>query len=239
MSIDEAKFFAWLDGELDAAEATEMEAKVAADPRLARIAEQHRAFETRVREAFGTVAAAPVPERLTQAVEPSGAAIIDLGARSRARSGRGSWLSMPQWAAMAATLALGIGLGTMLDSERVDSPVEIRGGKMYAAAALDDALERQLASAGEKGAVRMGLTFHDQAGTICRTFSDQRSSGLACRDGSDWQLRGLFAPPEGQSGDYRMATGTDPNLGALINATIAGDPFDDAQEEEAQRAGWR
>ncbi|MBA3511200.1 MAG: anti-sigma factor [Sphingomonas sp.] len=239
MAIDDSKFFAWLDGELDSAEAAEVEAEVAADPRLARMAEQHRAFETRVREAFDTVAGEPVPDRLAQAARPSGAEIVDFGARSRARNGRGSWLPVPQWAAIAATLALGIGLGTMLDGERGASPVEIRGGKMYAAAALDDSLERQLASAGEAGSVRIGLTFRDQAGTICRSFSDQRSSGFACRDGSDWRLRGLFAAPEGQGGDYRMAAGPDPNLAVLIDSAIAGEPFDAEQERAAKARGWR
>ena len=239
MAIDDTKFFAWLDGELEAAEAAEIEAKVAADPRLSKIAKQHRAFAARVRGAFDEVVAEPVPERLTQAVKPSRWAIIDFGARGRARNERGSWLPVPQWAAMAATLALGIGLGTMLDSDPGVSPVEIRGGKMYAAAALDDALERQLASAGEVRAVRIGLTFRDRAGTICRSFSDQRSSGFACRDGSDWQLRGLVAAPEGQSGDYRMAAGADPNLAALIDSAIAGEPFDAEQEQAAKAQGWR
>jgi hypothetical protein len=87
--------------------------------------------------------------------------------------------------------------------------------------------------------VRIGLTFRDQSGAICRTFTGEQSSGLTCRDGSDWRLRGLFAAPEGQAGDYRMAAGTDPNLAALIDSTIAGEPFDAAQEQAAKARGWR
>lgn len=239
MTIDETKFFAWLDGELDSSEAAEVEAEVAADARLARMAEQHRALGARVRGAFDTVAAAPVPERLIEAARPPRSAIVDFGAFRRAKSARGSWLPVPQWAAMAATLALGIGLGTTLDSNGGSSPVEIRGGRMVAAAALDHALERQLASAGAAGDVRVGLTFRDQAGAICRSFSDQRSSGLACRERGDWRVRGLFAAPEGQGGDYRMAAGADPNLAALIDSTIQGEPFDAAQEQAARERGWR
>lgn len=240
--IDETKLFAWLDGELDAAEAAEVEAEVAADPRLARMAEQHRAFGARLRGAFDTVAAAPVPERLMAAVRPASAPVVDFGARLRARSQRGGWLPLPQWAAMAASLVLGIGLGTTLIGERGASPVEIRGGKMIAAAGLDQALDRQLASAGaggDIGDVRVALTFRDQAGTICRSFTGERSSGLACRDGGDWQVRGLFAAPEGQGGDYRMAAGIDPNLAALVDSTIAGDAFDAGQEKAARERGWR
>ena len=239
MAVDETKLFAWLDGELDAAEAAKVEAEVAADPQLARIADHHRALGARLRSTFGTVAEAPVPERLTQAVKPGRAAIIDFGARRTARGERGSWLPLPQWAAMAAMLALGIGLGTMVAGDRATSPVEIRGARMVAAAALDDALDRQLASAGAAGNVRVGLTFRDQSGTICRSFTDERSSGLACRDGGDWQVRGLFAAPEGQGGDYRMAAGSDPNLAALIDSTIQGEPFDAAQEKAARDRGWR
>jgi len=235
MAIDDTKFFAWLDGELDGAEATEVAAAVAADPRLARMAEQHRGFGTRLRETFDTVAAAPVPERLRDAVKPAGAEIIDFGSRRARRI----WAPLPQWAAIAAALVVGILAGPTLIGDRGSSAVELRGGAMVAAAKLDGALDHQLASAGEVGGVRIGVTFRDPAGAVCRSFTDQRSSGLACRDGEDWRLKGLFAAPAGQAGDYRMAAGADPNLAALIDATIAGDAFDAAQEKAARDRGWR
>ncbi len=236
MAIDDEKFFAWLDGELDAAEAAEVEAEVAADPRLMRLAEQHRGFGDRLREAFATVAAAPVPETLTNAIEPPPAKIIDFGSR---RAGRATWLPLPQWAAIAATLVVGVLIGTTLVGERGGSPVEIRSGTMYAAAGLDRALDKQLASAGDVAGYRIGVTFRDSAGAVCRSFTEQRSSGLACRDGQEWRVRGLFAAPEQSGGDYRMAAGADPNLAALIDSSIAGDAFDAAQEKSALSRGWR
>ena len=237
MAIDDETFFAWLDGELDGEQADAVAAEVVGDPRLARLAEQHRAFETRLRGAFDTVAVAPVPERLAQSIKPSADKAVPLRAPRRANNDDSRW-AWPQAAAIAATLVLGIGLGTTLDSGGATAPVEVRGGKMFAAAQLDDALDRQLASAAA-GDVRLGITFRDQAGIICRTFTDPSSSGLACREGDDWRLRGLFAAPEGQSGDYRMATGTDPNLAALIDSTIAGEPFDADQERAAKVRAWR
>jgi hypothetical protein len=36
-----------------------------------------------------------------------------------------------------------------------------------------------------------------------------------------------------------MAAGVDPNLAALIDATIAGEPLDAAGERAAQQQGWR
>lgn len=233
--IDE-RFFAWLDGELPADEAADMAARVAADPQLSTLADQHRAMRARLGRAFDTVADAPVPERLLAAVQPPRAEVIDLGAARRARQGR-NWGSLGQWTAMAATLAVGILVGTAIPPGS-NAPVEVRGGSMVAAASLGRALDVQLASA-PRGDTRVGLTFRDQAGAVCRTFAQPEASGLACRDGGRWKLRGLFAAPEGQASDYRMAAGMDPNLAALVDSTIAGAPFDASQEKAARDRGWR
>ena len=235
MAIDDETFFAWLDGELGAAQAAEVEAQVEGDPRLMRMAEQHRGFGARLRETFATVSAAPVPERLASAVEPPPAKIIDFGSRAA----RKTWAPLPQWAAMAATLVVGILVGANFVGQRDASPVGVRGGAMVAAAGLDRALDTQLASAGDVAGLRIGVTFRDSAGAVCRSFTDQRSSGLACRAGNDWRVKGLFAAPQAPGGDYRMAAGADPNLAALIDSTIAGEAFDASQEKSAKDHGWR
>lgn len=229
---DDEKFFAWLDGELSPEEAAEMEAKVAANPDLVRLAEQHRSLGAQLKGAFDPIAEAPVPERLRAAVRPP-AQVVDLVAARRARS-------MPvaaQWMAMAATLAIGILVGTRVPHGG-DGPVQMQGGKLYAAAALNNALDTQLASA-PGGDVRIGVTYRDQAGEICRSFTATAASGLACRTGGRWQMKGLFAAPEGQANDYRMAAGMDPNLAALVDSTIASEPFDAAAEKAARDKGWR
>jgi hypothetical protein len=87
--------------------------------------------------------------------------------------------------------------------------------------------------------VRIGLTFRDRMGEICRSFTGSAGSGLACRDGARWRLKGLFAAPEGQSSDYRMAGGMDPNLAALVDSAMAGEPFDGSAEKAARDRGWR
>lgn len=232
MMIADEKFFAWLDGELPPEEAALVEAEVAKSPELARAAEQHRAMQARLKAAFDVVSASPVPEKLRPRAD-----VIDFSAAKRAREQR-RWNSSAQWAAMAATLAIGIVGGTMITS-RGSGPVEVQGGRLYAAAALNHALDTELASAPANGAVRIGLTFRDQNGAICRTFSDPQSSGLACRDGSRWQLRGLFAAPEGQGGAYRMAGAMDPNLAALVDSSMAGEPFDAAHEKTARDGDWK
>lgn len=229
---DDEKFFAWLDGELGSAEAAEIEAKVAADPELGRLADQHHALGAKLHNAFDPIAAAPVPEQLHAALRPS-AKVVDFAAAQRARF----LPSLPQWASIAATLAVGIFVGTMVPHHG-NAPVEVQGGKLYAAASLNEALDTQLASA-LAGSVRIGLTFRDHSGGICRTFIARAASGLACRDDGRWDIKGLFAAPEGQASDYRMAAGMDPNLAALVDSSLVGEPLDAAQEKTAKDHGWK
>ena len=164
------------------------------------------------------------------------AEVVDFGARAAER--RRSRFAMPQWAAMAATLVLGLVVGTMIGG-RANSPVMVEDGRLVAAASLDQALDTRLASAPATDGPRIGLTFRDGSGRVCRSFSGAAASGLACREGEQWRIRGLFQGAEGQASDYRMAAGEDPRLAALIDDTIAGEPFDAAQEQKTHDKGWR
>jgi hypothetical protein len=236
MSADE-KFFAWLDGELDGAEAAEMAARVDAEPELAALAEQHRAMQARMKRAFDVVADAPLPDRLTRAAAPADSSIVNLAARRERRRGQPRFRALPQWAMIAATLVGGIFLGTLVPGQS-HSPLQLHDGRMYAASSLDRALDTELASAPSGGPIRIGLTFRDSNGAICRSFTGT-VTGLACRDDGHWRVRGLFPAGEGQSGDYRMAAGMDPNLAALVGSTMTGEPMDAAEEQAAREKGWR
>jgi len=229
------KFFAWLDGELEGAEAAAMEARVASDPELERLAVEHRAMQSRLRGAFDAIAAAPVPARIEEAARPK-PTIVDLAAAREQRRHR-PFGTLPQWVAIAATLVLGVMVGTLVPG-RQGGPVEVQGGAIYAAGDIADALDTQLASA-PSGDVRIGLTFRNSAGAICRTFTGEASTGIACRDEGRWQIRGMFAAPEGQASDYRMASGMNPALAELVDSTIAGEPFGAAEEASAAERGWK
>jgi anti-sigma factor RsiW len=229
------RFFAWLDSELAGAEADAMAAKVAAEPELQRLAAQHRGLRERLEVAFGPIAEEPVPEGLLAAARDRQPEIVDLSPARHARGAR-RW-ALPQWAAMAATLAVGILVGSFA-FQREGAPVELANDKIYAAASLDRALDTQLASA-PSGDIRIGLTFRSRSGTLCRSFTGPASSGLACRDGERWQVRGLFAAPEGQQGPYRMASGLNPNLASMIDSSMADEPLDAAAERAARDSGWR
>lgn len=237
--IDDEKFFAWLDGELSPDEAAEVERQVSADPDLSRVADAHRAMQAGLSRAFDQVSSAPVPEKLAAAARAG--ADTDVVDFTAVRAERDAHRTIPLWqqaAALAATLAIGVLTGNMLSGDS-SSPVQPDGDRLVAAAALEDALYTRLASAPAEDGPRIGLTFRDADGNICRTFTDFAASGLACREGGDWRIRGLFQAPEGQGTDYRMAAAADPRLMELVDTTIAGAPFDAAQERAARDRGWR
>lgn len=227
---DDPDFYAWLDGELPEPQASAMAARVAADPELAALADQHRALSNRLSAAFAPVLAAPVPERLQTAAEPRTAEVIDFAARARRR----------QWSvaglAAAASLALGLLIGTNVPRE--GDSFRSTGGQLAAAGPLDAALDRQLAAAGEQNGVRIGLSFKDREGRYCRTFAAEAQNGLACRRGEDWAIEGLVGSGSTQ-GDYRMASGQHPALSALIDSRLAGEAFDPAAEAQAVAQHWK
>lgn len=234
--VEEEKFFAWLDGELGPDEAARVEAQVAADPELSRKAEEHRMLAATLRGAFASVAIAPVPERIRQAARPDN--VLDFGKAREARQSRGKTPFWSQAAALAATLAVGVFTGSMLVGGQA-GPVRTEDGRLVAGGDLKKALSVQLASAPAEQGARIGMTYRDKSGAICRTFSDDNASGLACHQGGDWRIRGLFQNAEGQSSDYRMAAGADPRLMDMVDESIAGEPFDAAQEKAASERGWR
>lgn len=224
--IDDKSFFAWLDGELGPEESAKVAAIVERDPALGAKAERHRSMNARLRGAFEPLAAEPVP--LPRAD------VIDFAAARRLRSERRWWQDA---AALAATLVLGLVVGTRF-AVPDSAPVTVSGDRLVASAALERSLDRQLASAPAGGDHRIGLTFRDGDGRICRTFGSPSSSGLACRQADEWAVEALVGPAEGQSGQFRMAAGADPRLADMVDAIISGEPFDATQEKAARDRGW-
>jgi hypothetical protein len=223
--INDETFFAWLDGELDAADSRAVANEVALDADLQRKAEAHRAMRGRLRDAFDPIAQAPLPDRLV----PRQAEVVDLA------SHRPAARPMPrplQWAGMAATLAIGVMGGSLIQSGAA-GPIASNSGQLVAAGELEQALYTRLASAPADSGARIGLTFRDAAGDLCRSFTDQGAAGLACFQSGDWRIRGLFQSGEGQQSEFRMAGGPDPRLAELIDSTIAGEPLDAAGERKA------
>lgn len=232
---------AYADGELDLVARAEIEAAMARDPEVARAVERHRSLAARVRSAYGGVLEEPVPERLAGLVAEPGAALVEgLAARRGARRiAVGRW-QLPPWAAVAASIAIGILLGVLVTRAPV-RPYEEVDGAFVARGALDEALSHQLASAPETGGFSIGISFKDRDGDYCRTFHMHREasvSGLACRSGNAWKLEVLAAAPE-QGGELRPASAMPMAVLHAVDAAIDGEPLDVAAEAAARDAGWR
>jgi hypothetical protein len=193
----------------------------------------------------------PVPDRLIQAARGQAAApksaVVDLSvAREAVRQEKPAAPRRWQPAAMAASLLLGLGLGFLAWHGSGGALVRPgAGGRLVASATLAEALSTQLSD--DRSADRVvvaGLSFRSKSGGYCRTFSltgSDASSGLACREGSDWRIKALAqsARSAANSGNFRTAASEDsPAIRAAVESSIEGEPLDHAGEIAARKAGW-
>jgi hypothetical protein len=245
MTFSDETLSAYVDGELDAATRTALEAAMATDRELAQRIARQRALRERVREAFAPVLTEPVPERLLASVRGGPAAgstgnVIAFQARLRPR-----W-SWPQWGAMAASLVVGVLLGpVLLRPSAPQTPLATSGGRVVASGVLARALSQQLASAQPPGAaVAIGVSFRARSGGYCRTFvlrETQSLAGLACREGPAWEVVALAqSEVPGAGGGYRQAgSALPPAVSGTLAELIVGEPLDAASEAAARTAGWK
>jgi len=225
--IDLEKIVAYVDGELDAETAADVEAAAKADPAVADAIEAHRGLREDLFAAFAPIAEDPVPDRLVAAAEPPSATVVSLDdMRARRRQ------VFMQIGALAACLVAAVGITFVTTQPHGDfrsSP-----GGLVAQGRLAHDLSSQLAS-DDKGTTRIGLTFRDQSGAVCRTFSTKASDGLACRSGDDWRIDAL-ARAEGTT-EFRQAGS--PLIMTAAQDRMNGDAFDADAEKAARDKGWR
>ena len=232
MAVDAAMLMAYLDGELDEPARAEVEAALAADPKLARELDRQRRLCDTLRARYDPIADEPVPARLRALIEPG---IVDLQ-EERRRRWRPAW---PAAAAIAASLMVGILVGRTLP-EGMSDPVGIERGRLIAQGTLANALERQLASEQQaNAATKIGVSFARADGNFCRTFDSDALAGLACRTGGAWQLVAIAegnAPPRG--GGYRQAGSGNALIMEAAQQMMAGEPLEAEGERRARDAGW-
>jgi hypothetical protein len=198
-----------------------------------------RALRERIGGHYAPVADEPIPERLRALFgQQEEAQVIDFAA-ARARRDRKRLL--PGWgnfSAIAATLAVGIIAGQMVDFS--GNPVASRNGQLVARAELKHALDVQLASAQPSDAkVRIGVTFREPQGALCRSFESAGLAGIACRSDGNWQLRQTVAPENHAATDYRQAGSEEASVLQAAQAMMAGEPLDADAERRARESGWR
>jgi hypothetical protein len=248
MTFSEETLMAYADNELDPQTRSAVEAAMAKDPEVARRIAQHKALRGRLKATFDKALDEPPPQRLLDAARGVPAIrregnVIPL---RRKRPARNAW---PQWAAMAASLVVGVIIGqAILRRPTGGTPVVSRNGQVLANGALAQALSDQLASTQTPNApVKIGVSFKSKTGDYCRTFTLHESTtlaGLACRDHDDWRVQVLAQNPQKESpstnsGAYRQAGSEMPrSVLQAVDDTIAGDPLDAHAEAAARDVRW-
>jgi len=236
---DEIDLMRYVDGEMDAAERSTFEARMAQDAALRQSIERQRALRQLLQGTYAPVVEEPVPDRLRAALATKRAeapAVVSLDAeRARRR-----WV--PSWAAlggMAASVLLGLVIGHQLQLSSVPplatearTGIPVQGDVAYA-------LDTQLS--GERvGRVAVGMSFKSRAGDYCRSFTVDASAGLACHSGNGWRVQQLVPAAPAQQGEYRTAaTALPPALLQAMDDMREGDVLDARQEAEAKAKGWR
>ncbi len=201
-TYDDATLLAYLDGELASAEAEALEADLARDERLAK---RLQAFA--VSGALLRAALAPATHgRMPNLPEP------DFTNRPVA-----SWRRFAPHAAIAATIALligvglGFGTGDFLARRNFELASEQRArDSALAEATLRRALETQMSGtpvrwenpdSGASGTVKPTRTFKNHNDQFCREYESvevlgvrtETTSGIACRgDDGQWRTRAVF-----------------------------------------------
>ena len=226
MTVTEAEWMAYVDGELDAAAAARVESAMRDDPELSALVGAQQRLRDRLRQAHGQVLQEPVPERLRSAAAGASAA------RGRPRAST--------WLAMAASLAMGVLLATWWQPG-ADESLRVTGDGLSAAGSLEDALDRRLTADGAADGVAVGLSFRALDGGYCRNFvlEPRALAGLACGRAGDWRIVALAGSQPAGRGLRQASTALPPAVLAEVDARLQGEPLDRTGEQEARATGWR
>ena len=245
---------AYADGELEPASRDELERALAGDASLRERVAALQAQRERVHAAYAPVLDEPMPDRLSALLEvpaplpvpaptPARAAagVVSLDAARAARSPRRALSSWAQWGGMAASVVLGVLIGTNLTRGGADPSIAVQNGQLVAGGAIGQALSTQLASEPVAGApVAVQLSFVDKAGSFCRSFSTDAVAGVACRQGEAWAVQTLVAAERQPTGAMRQAASPLPR--AVLDAVdqrIDGAALDARREKQARDRGWQ
>lgn len=234
MSIDAEMIAAFADGELSPIEAARVARAIAADPALAAQVETHRSLRETLAGHYAPIAAEPVPDRLSAFLKAD-EHVVDL---AQARAERTRRTRLPVWtsSAIAASLVLGVGIGTQLPEK---STIGTRDGAMVAQGTLDRALTTQLAAAQNDAPFRILVSFKERGGSVCRGFDSADIAGIACRTGDDWALRRIQSSRAFQNTGYRQANSSASDILSAAQDMADASAFDAAQEQAARANGWQ
>jgi len=225
MTIDPETLAAYADGELDPLSTKRVERAIADDPALAAEVERHRALTARLRGSFSKLDAQPMPAGVEALFARDN--VVALPTRKPAPKPQ-RW-----WGAIAASLVAGLLLGQLVP--RSDSDLGFEGGTAVAQGNLARALDTQLASTqGAQAPVKIGITFRDRAGALCRTFETGTTGGIACAGKTGpWRVQALQGGAQATTTAYAQAGSPMAAVLEQAQAMAAGDPLDAAGEAAA------
>lgn len=241
---NDSQIHAFVDGALDADAAARLEADSRSDSILAARIARQRELRALLRGAFDPVLDEPVPQRLQDALGGPGprATVTPIGAARAASVPQRPVWSKRQWGAVAATLVLGVLVGSVAFRTPGNDSLQMTQSGLIARGELDSALSTQLSGAATVSDTRIGLSFRAADGAWCRTFNQHSTAGLACRRAGNWTvqlLEGSHAAPAETGADFRQAASSlSPALLDAIKTQGGGDAIDTAQEQQQLRAGW-
>lgn len=246
MGITDEMLMAYADGQLAAAEASEVERALAEDEGLAARVAMMADARTAVKRSYGT---APVPEALEARVRAMvdadaarrqaqvGSNVVDLAARRRV---------VPFWQLpLAAGLALAVGAGSVwLASQQGGGTA----GGLQVAELTDPAIITALGTLPSGEGVDLGngmrlaavSTFRDEADQLCREFQHGHPDGdtvvaVACREDAAWDVRFAIAAGTADGDSYTPASSLE-TLDAFLVVTGAGAPLSAEDEAAALQA---
>jgi hypothetical protein len=256
-AITDEQLMAYADGELDAPMREVVEAALASDPALVTRLAEHEALRERLRRAFAGELDEPVPARLREPLktEPRAPApVVSLASHRKAAAARereaandAGWGPWARWGGWAASVAAALFIGHVYwpgGGTATPEGFALQGdGRLVATGGVETALNTQTAATRPLGAsVSVPLSFVDQSGRYCRSFTTSAHAGLACREDKDWAVQMLVqaAPAApGTANARQAATALPPALLAEIDQRIAGPALDANAEQQALQRGWR
>ncbi len=235
MTVTPEMIAAYADGELAGEERQRVEAAIAADAELARQVGRHRRLKAMLSARYAPIAAAPVPERLTDLIasaaktETAPGKVLSL---AQARAGRGLAPVVRRWLPVAGpAIAASLVLALWPPWQRADPTG-------YAPAELASLLDNRLVSEQRADTQpRVLLSFSTRDGRICRAWRDSGQGGIACRDSVGWKIERKLRLESTDAAEYRQA-GSDTDLLAAAQAMAVGEALDADAERRAKTEGW-
>ena len=248
---DDELLSAFIDGALPPGRAALLEWRLEIEPALAARLKQLERANAAVRDAYGPIAAEPLPQRVLDLIDAAGveettAGVVDLAARRRARGLR--FATLPTSLAAGVALAVGLSLGYLVTSRAPapDGVLIASAGVIPMGTPLHEVLETTASATSreiERGVtVTPVLAFRSIDGDYCRQVDIASERGgaeaLACRSDGSWRFEAVsFLAASATNGEFRPASRSGV-IDAAIDERIEGDLLDAAAEETLIEKRW-